>query len=173
MIEVQKKVAEKKLALGDEDKALDMLANAGEDQKKEADLVNERRIAQEAKEAAKKAYQEAMLKAKQVNDEMKAKRNALAITDDPDAEAKAKAEAAKEAEEAQLRKEAKNLGKTQAVDLKNEVKQLEKARQERDKARAQAFKEAAGLGAKKKLKALGDGASASPAAKAAKIQDVD
>jgi len=172
LIQAQKVVAEKKLEVGEEEKALEVLASEGEAQKGDADLIAAKQAAIEAKEAAKKAYQEAMLKAKQVADEMKNKRATLAITNDPEAEAKAKAEAEREAEEAKIRKEAKTLGKTQANDLKTQVKELEKQRQERDKARAQAFKEAAGLGAKKKRLALGDGAAASPA-KAAKIQDVD
>jgi len=172
LIQAQKVVAEKKLEVGEEEKALDVLASEGEVQKMDADLIHAKQAAIEAKEAAKKAYQEAMLKAKQVADEMKNKRATLAITNDPEAEAKAKAEAEREAEEAKIRREAKTLGKTQANDLKVQVKELEKQRQERDKARAQAFKEAAGLGAKKKRLALGDGAAASPA-KAAKIQDVD
>jgi len=172
LIQAQKVVAEKKLEVGDEEKALDVLSSEGDLQKMDADLILAKKAAEEAKEAAKKAYQEAMLKAKQVADEMKNKRATLAITNDPEAEAKAKAEAEREAEEAKIRKEAKSLGKTQALDLKTQVKELEKQRAERDKARAQAFKEAAGLGAKKKRLSLGDGAAASPA-KAAKIQDVD
>jgi len=172
LIQAQKVVAEKKLEVGDEEKALNVLASEGDLQKMDADLIHAKQAAIEAKEAAKKAYQEAMLKAKQVADEMKNKRATLAITNDPEAEAKAKAEAEREAEEAKIRREAKTLGKTQALDLKTQVKELEKQRAERDKARAQAFKEAAGLGSKKKRLSLGDGAAASPA-KAAKIQDVD
>jgi hypothetical protein len=172
LITVQKTVSEKKLALGEEDKALDVLASEGEVQKKEADLIDSKRKAHEAMEAAKKAYEEAKLAEKKVAEEMKAKRAALAITDDPEAASKAKAEAEKAAEDDKIRKEAKNLGKSQAMDLKAQLKELEKQRLQRDKDRAQAFKEAAGLGKAKKRLALGDGSAASPA-KAAKIQDVD
>merc|ERR1719491_2118876 len=123
-----------------------------------------------AKEAAKKAYNEAVIKAKEVAEEIKNKRQALAITDDPQAAEKAKAEAERAAEEEKARKEAKTFEKNAENDLKNDLKQLEKDRAQRDKDRAKAFKEAAGLGSKKR--AISDGAAASPA-KAAKIQDVD
>merc|ERR1712086_127543 len=165
-IDVQKKLAEKKMACGDDMKALDVLANEGEQQKKEADLLKDKADA----EAAKKAYLEATLKAKEVAEEIKSKRQALAITDDPQAAEKAKAEAERAVEEDKARKEAKTFEKNAEHDLKNDLKQLEKARQQRDKDRAKAFKEAAGLGSKKR--AISDGAAASPA-KATKIQDVD
>jgi len=169
-IDFQKKLAEKKMACGDDQKAIDVLANEGEQQKKEADLLKDKADAMAAKDAAKKAYNEAMLKAKQVAEEIKNKRAALAITDDPEAAEKAKAEAGRVAEEEKARKEAKTFEKNAENDLKNDLKQLEKARVQRDKDRAKAFKDAAGLGAKKR--AIADGAAASPA-KAAKIQDVD
>jgi len=168
-IDTQKKLAEKKMACGDDQKALDVLANEGEQQKKEADLLKDKADAMAAKEAAKKAYQEALLKAKEVSDEIKNKRQALALTDDPEAAEKAKVEAERAVEEDKARREAKTFEKNAENDLKNDLKQLEKARAQRDKDRAKAFKEAAGLGSKKR--AISDGA-ASPA-KAAKIQDVD
>jgi len=169
-IEAQKKLAGTKMACNDDQKALDVLASEGDQQKKEADLLKDKDDAMAAKEAAKKAYNEATLKAKQVAEEIKNKRQALAITDDPEAAAKAKAEAERAAEEEKSRKEAKAFEKNAEHDLKNDLKQLEKARAQRDKDRAKAFKEAAGLGSKKR--AIGDGAAASPA-KATKIQDVD
>merc|ERR1712093_570554 len=99
--------------------------------------------------------------------EMKAKRQALAITDDPDAEAKAKERAEKDAAEAEQKKEAKHLQKQAGADLKAQLKELEKQRNLRDKERAGQFKEVPGLGKAKKRLALGDGSAASPA-KAAK-----
>jgi len=170
LIDAQKITAEKRLASGDEVKALGILENEGEQQKKEADLLQAKADAQAAKEAAKKAYMEAQLRAKEVVEEIKNKRQALAITDDPAAAERAKAEAERAAEEDKTKKEAKSLMRNAEADLKSENRQLERERAQRDKERAKAFKEAAGLGSKKR--ALGDGVGASPA-KAAKIQDVD
>lgn len=170
LIEAQKKTSALRLAAGDEDKALDVLKNAGEDSKKEADLLKEKADAQAAKEAAKKAYNEAILKAKQVAEEIKNKRSALALTDDPEAAERAKAEAERAAVEEKARKEAMSVIAKADADLKAENKQLERERAERDKMRAKAFKEAAGLGSKKR--AISNGVAASPA-KAAKMQDVD
>lgn len=173
LIEAQKKVAEKKLAVGEEDKALSVLSSEGEKNKLEADLIKAKEDAHKAMEEARRTLEEAKLKEKQIQEEIKAKRSALALTDDPEAAAKAKAAAEQAAEEAKERKEAKALGSHAAKDLRAEVKELEKARADRDKERAKLFKEAAGLGkAKKEKRALGDGSAASPA-KAAKIQDVD
>jgi len=172
LIEVQKKVSDKKMELGYEDKALHVLATEGEVQKKDADLIAAKAAAHAAKEDARKAYEEAKMKEKQAIEDIKAKKSALAITDDPEAEAHAKAEAERAAEEKKLKDEAKSLGKVAAIDLKNQVKELEKQRAARDKERAKMFKEAAGLGPKKRLASIGDGSAASPA-KAAKIQDVD
>jgi len=174
LIEAQKKVAEKKLAVGEEDKALSVLSSEGEKNKLEADLIKAKEDAHKAREEAKRALEEAKAREKAVQEEIKAKRSALALTDDPDAAAKAQASAEKEAEEAKERKEAKALGATAAKDLKQEVKDLEKARADRDKERAKLFKEAAGLGKVSKRKALGDGASPAKVGKAGeKIQDVD
>lgn len=170
LIAAQKITAEKRLACGDEEKALDVLQNEGEAQKKEADLLQEKQDAINAKEAAKKAYQEALLKAKEVAEEIKNKRHALALTDDPEAAERAKVEAERAVEEEKARKEAKNIVSNAENALKAENKQMERERAQRDKERAKAFKEAAGLGPKKR--ALGDGVAASPA-KATKIQDVD
>lgn len=172
LVESQKKTIEKKLALGEEEKAMDVLQNEGEKNKKEADLLREKQEAQAAKEAAKKAYIEAQAEAKRVAEEMKAKRQTLAITDDPEAEAKAKERAEKEEQEAQAKREAKSLQKDAARDLKQQLSELERQRKARDKERAQWFKQAAGLGPKKRMAALGDGVAASPA-KAGRIQDVD
>merc|ERR1712072_1498012 len=163
LVDAQKKVIEKKLVLGDEDKALTVLSTEGEKNKKEAELIQAKQDAVKAKEEAKKAYQEAMAKAKEVAEEMKAKRSALAIADDPEAAAKAKEAAERAAEEEKARKEARTLGKEAGKDLRQEVKALEKERVERDKKRAQAFKLAAGLAKAKKRLALGDGSAASPA----------
>merc|ERR1719321_2163924 len=88
LTEAKKKTVEKRLALGDEEKAMDVLANEGEKSKKEAELLKAKEEAHAAKEAAKKAYMEAQLKEKQVAEEIKTKKAALAITDDPEAEAK-------------------------------------------------------------------------------------
>jgi len=176
LINAQKNVAAKKLAVGEEEKALEVLSNEGENNKKDADLIKAREEAAAAREAAKKALEEARAKEKEIAESIKAKRHALAITDDPEAEAKAKAAAEKAAEEAKAKQEAKHLEKAAEKDLKNSLKELEKARADRDKARAQAFKEAAGLGKAKKRLAVGDGSAASPAKAgrvAEKIQDVD
>jgi len=173
LTEAKKKTVEKRLALGDEEKAMDVLANEGEKSKKEAELLKAKEEAHAAKEAAKKAYMEAQLKEKQVAEEIKTKKAALAITDDPEAEAKAKAQAEKDAAEAQQRKEAKDLQKDAAKQLSHQLKELEKERAARDKERAKAFKDAAGLGRRSpKRKAIGD-ASPAKAARSEKIQDVD
>jgi len=168
LIDAQRVTAEKRLAFGDEDNALHVLENEGEQQKKEADLLKEKADALAAKDAAKKAYDDAVLKAKEVAESLKAKRQALAITDDPEAAEKAKAEAVRAVEEEKMRKEAKTMVATAEKDLKAQNKELERERANRDKERAKAFKEAAGLGPKKRA----GGEMASPA-KAAKIQDVD
>jgi len=168
LIEAQKTTSAMRLAAGEEDKALDVLKNAGEDSKKEADLLKEKADAQAAKEAAKKAYNEAILKAKQVAEEIKNKRTALALTDDPEAAERAKAEAERAAVEEKARKEAKSLVAKADAELKAENKQLERDRAQRDKERAKAFKDAAGLGSKKRAISV----APSPA-KAAKMQDVD
>lgn len=168
LIEAQKVTAAKRLACTDEVKALEIIENEGEQRQKEADLLKSKADAQAAKEAAKQAYKEAMLKAKEVTEEIKHKRQALALTDDPEAAERAKKEAEDAAEEEKARKEAKSIVSHAEKDLKAENKQLERERAQRDKERAKAFKEAAGLG---KKRAHPD-AAASPA-KAAKIQDVD
>jgi len=171
LVDSKKKTIEKKLALGEEEKAMDVLASEGEKNKKEADLLKAKEDALKAKEEAKKALHEAQARAKQIAEDIKNKKAALAITDDPEAAEKAKVEAEKAAAEAAQRKEAKALQSNAAKDLKQQLRELEKARHDRDKERARAFKTAAGLGGAGKKRALGD-VAASPA-KAANIQDVD
>lgn len=168
LIDAQKVTAAKRLACTDEVKALEIIENEGEQRQKEADLLKSKADAQAAKEAAKEAYKEALAKAKEVTEEIKHKRQALALTDDPEAAERAKKEAEQAAEEEKARREAKSIVSHAEKDLKAENKQLERERAQRDKERAKAFKEAAGLGSKKR--ALDGGASP---AKAAKIQDVD
>lgn len=170
LIEAQKNVSQKKWEAGDGDRALQVLESEGEMQKKTQDLLKQKEEVNAAKEAAKKALMEAQVKAKEVAQAMKEKRQALALTDDPEAAARAKAEAERGAEEDKERKEAKTAGAHAEKDLKVQLKALDKMRADRDKERAKAFKEAAGLGSKKR--ALADGSAASPA-KGAKIQDVD
>lgn len=170
LIDAQKNVATKKLEAGEGDRALQVLESEGEMQKKTADLLAQKKAVQEAKEAAKKALVEAQLKEQQVAAMLKEKRHNLALTDDPAAAERAKVEAERAAEEEKQRKEAKTAGAHAEKDLKAELKALDKLRADRDKERAKAFKEAAGLGSKKR--ALADGVAASPA-KGAKIQDVD
>merc|ERR1719284_1335863 len=87
LTEAKKKTVEKKLALGDEEKAIEVLASEGEKSKKEADLLKAKEDAHAAKEAAKKAYLEAQMAEKKIAEDIKNKRAALAITDDPEAEA--------------------------------------------------------------------------------------
>lgn len=175
LIEAQVKVAEKKLAAGDESKALEILQTEGESQKKEADLLEAKRVAAAAKEAARRAYEEAKAEERRVAEEIKNKK--LMICDDPEVLKKMQEDMAKEAaaaeEERQARKEAKGAGKGAQKELKDELRQMAAESKLRDKERATAFKEASGLGGKKRL-ALADGVAASPA-KAAKtvIQDVD
>jgi len=170
LIQAQKKVAEKKLEAGDGDRALHVLESEGEMQKKTADLIQQKHEVQEAKAAAHKALIEAKLREQQVAQMMKDKRQALALTDDPEAAARAKAETERAIEEDKVRKEAKSAGAHAEKDLKAQLKALDRMRADRDKERAKAFKQAAGLGSKKR--ALGDGSAASPA-KGAKIHDVD
>jgi len=170
LIEAQKAFAQKKLEAGDGDRALQVLEGEGELQKQTQDLIRQKQEVEAAKEAAKKALMEAQVKAKEVAQAMKDKRQALALTDDPEAAAKARVEAERAAEEDKERKEAKTAGAHAEKDLKVQLKALDKMRADRDKERAKAFKEAAGLGSKKR--ALADGSAASPA-KEAKVQDVD
>lgn len=170
LIEAQKSLSQKKMEAGDGDRALQVLESEGEMQKKTQDLIKQKQEVEAAKEAAKKALMEAQVKAKEVAQAMKDKRQALALTDDPEAAARAKAEAERAAEEDKARREAKTAGAHAEKDLKAQLKALDKMRADRDKERAKAFKEAAGLGSKKR--ALADGSAASPA-KGAKIQDVD
>jgi len=169
MVAAQGAVAVKKLEFGDGDRAMRVLEDEGEMQAKTADLIQQKKAVQEAKEAAKKALMEANLKQMEIAQAMKDKRAALMLTDDPVAAARAKAETERAIQEDKDRKEAKTAGKHADSDLKAEMKTLDKMRAERDKERAKAFKEAAGLGSKKRA-SIGDGASP---AKAAKIHDVD
>jgi len=170
LIGAQKNLSQKKLEAGDGDRALQVLESEGEMQKQTQDLIKQKQEVEAAKEAAKKALMEAQVKAKEVAQAMKDKRHALALTDDPEAAARAKVEAERAAVEDKERKEAKTAGAHAEKDLKVQLKALDKMRADRDKERAKAFKEAAGLGSKKR--ALADGSAASPA-KGAKIQDVD
>merc|ERR1719313_756409 len=105
-IEKTTAVKQARLALDDEKSALEILAQQGEVQKKEADLLKAKEDAAKCKEEAKKAYQEALLAAKQAAADIKSKKNALAITDDPAAAERAKQEAEKAAEADKLKQEA-------------------------------------------------------------------
>lgn len=170
-VSAQQKTVEKRIALREEQKKIEVLSNEGAKSKQEADLIAAQQEAIAAKEAAKKAYQEAMHKAQQVKEEMKAKRGALAITDDPEAEARAKKQAEIDAKDEEQKKIAANMKKTAAHDLKAELRELEKQRIQREKERAKAYKEANAMG--KKRRAIGDASPAKAAKVGENIQDVD
>jgi len=169
LVEVQKRCAEKRLEASEGTKAFEVLEQESTTINQQAELMKEKEVALEAKAAAQKALLEAKLKEQEVAQRMKEKRQVLSLTDDPEAAERAKAEAVRAVAEEAARKEAKAAGANAEKDLKAELKNLEKMRADRDKERAKAFKEAAGLGPKKR--AIADG-GASPA-KAAKIHDVD
>lgn len=171
LIEAQRHLTDKKLEVGQCERSFQVLEAEGEMQAKTADLMKQKEEVKAAKEAAKKALDEAKIKEAQVAAAMKEKRQALALTDDPEAAARAKAETERAVAEEQARKDAKHAGAHAEKDLKAELKALDHMRANRDKERAKAFKEAAGLGKVKRAHA--DGAAGASPAKAAKIHDVD
>jgi len=167
LVNTLKDVAVKELAVVEFNNALIVLANECEQFKKQAHFIKAKEDAKTHVEDAKKSFQEAIAQSKQVHEKINAQRNALALTDDPDAAAKAQ-EAAEKA--AVARKRSNDVGKIETQKVYFDIKGLAKAQQVRDKARAKAFKEAAGLcGAGKRKSVLGG----APPAKAAKIEDDD
>jgi len=172
VIDSNKRVLDNKVELAEEEKALAVLASEGEMRTKESSLRKAKAEAAEAASAAKKALEEAKKKEKDAMESLKKGRQAI---EGEEAEERMKDTLAKEAAEKAVKLEAKEAARGAGKSLKEDLKEFDKARTERDKARAAAFKEAAGLGKVKKRVALMDGSAASPSkvAKKGGIQDVD